>query len=313
MYSWFGIINTLQAALIGFNMIKGFNTAVKPIKSRNVIMALLALLAAFAMLFSIGVTCGYASDSTDDATAQQELHKYALNQLSKNKYEVEGGGYMYGVDVFGDKDSAGNPDVSETQFSKLSKKGQQSFTSDLMNAMDQAATSDQKQQAAQQTSDVTEETTQNWLKELQTHPGMGSRILQQTLGQTKPDFVSANAIYKPFSGMVGTLIALIAVIMMALLALTLAVDLAYITVPPARGLVKDDKSRLVSHEAISAVKAAEDGDGKGVALGYYLKKRFVSILVLAFCLVLLIQGEIFNFVGTMVDLTFGLVNVFVQS
>ena len=69
----------------------------------------------------------------------------------------------------------------------------------------------------------------------------------------------------------------------------------------------------MSHEAISAVKAVEDGDGKGVALGYYLKKRFVSILVLAFCLVLLIQGEIFNFVGTMVDLTFGLVNVFVQS
>ena len=184
----------------------------------------------------------------------------------------------------------------------------------MMKSMDDAATTDQKQQITQKTTNVTDQTTQNWLKELQDNPGMGSRILQQTLGQTKPDFVSANAIYRPFSGMVGTLIALVAIIMMALLALTLAVDLMYITVPPARGLVKEDgTSRLVSHEAISAVKAVEDGDGKGVALGYYLKKRFVSILVLAFCLVLLIQGEIFNFVGTMVDLTFGLVNVFVQS
>jgi hypothetical protein len=296
-------------------MVKGFNTAIKPTKSRYIGMALLVLLVAFAMLFSVGVASGFAdtgNKSTDEARAQQELHSYVQSQVSKKKYEVEGGGYMYGVDVMsGGSDAV--PDVSETQFSKLSKKGQQSFTADLMKAMDQAATSDQKQQAVQKTPDVTEQTTQNWLKELQTHPGMGSRILQQTLGQTKPDFVSANAIYKPFSGMVGTLIALIAVIMMAMLALTLAVDLAYITVPPARGLVKDDKSRLVSHEAISAVKAAEDGDGKGVALGYYLKKRFISILVLAFCLVLLIQGEIFNFVGTMVDLTFGLVNVFVQS
>ena len=286
-------------------MIKDIKKANMPTKSRNIGMALLALLAAFAMLFSFGVTSGFAeSTSTDDATAQRELHAFVLKQVGPNKYEVEGGGYMYGKDVLSDKDSAGNYDVSETQFSKLSKKGQQSFTTDMMKSMDDAATTDQKQQITQKTTNVTDQTTQNWLKELQDNPGMGSRILQQTLGQTKPDFVSANAIYRPFSGMVGTLIALVAIIMMAM----------YITVPPARGLVKEDgTSRLVSHEAISAVKAVEDGDGKGVALGYYLKKRFVSILVLAFCLVLLIQGEIFNFVGTMVDLTFGLVNVFVQS
>lgn len=296
-------------------MIKVLKKANMPAKSRNIGMALLALLAAFAMFFSFGVTSGFAeSTSTDDATAQRELHAFVLKQVGPNKYEVEGGGYMYGKDVLSDKDSAGNYDVSETQFSKLSKKGQQAFTSDMMKSMDDAATTDQKQQITQKTTNVTDQTTQNWLKELQDNPGMGSRILQQTLGQTKPDFVSANAIYKPFSGMVGTLIALVAVIMMALLALTLAVDLMYITVPPARGLVKEDgTSRLVSHEAISAVKQAEDGEGKGVALGYYLKKRFVCILVLAFCLVLLIQGEIFNFVGTMVDLAFGLVNVFVQS
>ena len=155
-------------------MVKGFNTVAKPAKSRNIVMVLLAVLAAFAMLFSVGVTTGYAASggSTDDATAQQELHQFALKQLGGNKYEVEGGGYMYGQDVLSDKDSAGNYDVSETQFSKLSKKGQQSFTSDLMKSMDEASTSDPKQQAAQQTSNVTEETTQNWLKELQTHPGM---------------------------------------------------------------------------------------------------------------------------------------------
>lgn len=266
------------------------------------------------MTLAVGQSFAVGGSSTDDATAQQELHSYAYSELGGNKYEVEGGGYMYGKDVMSDKDSANNWDVNSTQFSKLSKKGQQAFTDDLIKVMDDAATTDQTQQVQQGTTNVTDETTQNWLKSLQSNPGMGTHILQQTLGQTKPDFVSANAIYKPFSGMVGTLIALVAIVMMALLALTLAVDLLYITVPPARGLVKEDgSSRLVSHEAISAVKQAEDGEGKGVALGYYLKKRFVCILVLAFCLVLLIQGQIFSFVGTMVDLTFGLAQMFFTS
>ena len=283
------------------------------IRRNRIVFAVLAAIAAVFLALGIGVADGFAASSTDSATAQRELRTYAYSELGGNQYAVEGGGYTYGMDLF--DNSSGMYDVNTTEYGKLSDQGQQDFVDDLMQAMNEAASTDVNQQRQQGTTNVTEQTTTNWLKELQVQPGMGTKILQETLGQTKPDFVSANEIYEPFSGPIGIAIALVAIVMMGLLALTLALDLLYITVPLARTMVKDDgnssgKSVLVSHEAIAAVKSAEDGEGKGVALWSYLKKRFVCILVLAFCLVLLIQGQIFSFVGSIVDLTIGLFNTF---
>lgn len=283
------------------------------IRRNRIVFAVLAAIAAVFLALGIGVADSFAASSTDSATAQRELRTYAYSELGGNQYAVEGGGYMYGMDLF--DNSSGMYDVNTTEYGKLSAQGQQDFVDDLMQSMNEAASSDVNQQRQQGTTNVTEQTTTNWLKELQVQPGMGTKILQETLGQTKPDFVSANEIYEPFSGPIGIAIALVAIIMMGLLALTLALDLLYITVPLARTMVKDDgksngKSVLISHEAIAAVKSAEDGEGKGVALWAYLKKRFVCILVLAFCLVLLIQGQIFSFVGSIVDLTIGLFNTF---
>lgn len=285
-------------------------------KFRNRAIAwLLAFLAVFA-LAAVGTVgtqeafaIGGSSSSSDSSTAQSELRAYALKTLAGNKYEMDGGGYSQGADLFTNQD--GTIDVDTTAYSKLSKTGQQKFTDDLVAAMNKASTSDTKQQAANNTTNVTQETTENWLKSLQSNPGMGTRILQQTLGQVKPDFVTANRIFAPFASPIGVIIAFLSIVMMAAVSLTLVLDLCYLVIPFCGGMVKDGKSRLVSDEAIAAKKSNTEGSDGGSGVGKstlmtYLKSKILSLLLLGFCLVLMVQGQIITFVGTTIDLTEGL-------
>lgn len=277
----------------------------------RVLISLLAVLSVSVGITAVTAAPAFAEDGQSSEVADQQLRTYVQKELANNKYEVEGGGYLYGREIL---PPGANTDVSSDKFETLSKKGQNEFTNDLMQSMDDATSMTDNEKVQNNVGAVNTQTSTNWLKDLQNNPGMGSKILQQTLANTKPDFVSANEIYKPFSGLIGTIIALLAILMMAFLAVTLVIDLCYITIPFARGLAKgegdDKKISMVSSEAIAAVKETEEGDGKGVALLAYLKKRIIGILVLGFCLVLLVQGEIFTFTGTMVDMTFGLMNAF---
>ena len=162
------------------------------------------------------------------------------------------------------------------------------------------------------------------LRIYQNKAGMGSQLLATLMSETKPDYASANAIYAPFSGVVGTIIALIAILVMALLGVTMALDIAYIVIPPVQMALggdeggqggKDGKkglSGLVSKEARSAVKAAEGGGGAGgqsgeykAAIGIYFKYRWKGLVILGICLLYLVQGEIYNFVAWFIDLFSG--------
>lgn len=163
------------------------------------------------------------------------MRTYVQKELANNKYEVEGGGYLYGREIL---PPGANTDVSSDKFETLSKKGQNEFTNDLMKSMDDATSMTDNEKVQNNVGAVNTQTSTNWLKDLQNNPGMGSKILQQTLANTKPDFVSANEIYKPFSGLIGTIIALLAILMMAFLAVTLVIDLCYITIPFARVLLR---------------------------------------------------------------------------
>lgn len=276
----------------------------KKLKNRKQQLLALATVSALTL-------CGLASSSVSAITTEQaesNLTTGIYNKLAENTYELEGGGTITGKELFNKQSNGSNGtlyDVNEDQFQDLTKAEQQQFTTDLV------------EEANAQVGDngVTSSTVTGLLQKLQTKKGMGSKLLTEILKNTKPDYVKANNIYQPFSGIVGTLLGLGAILIMALLGIVMVSDLAFISLPPYRGLMGGAEGGeregvakfLVSHEAISAVREAEsssEGNYK-YATGIYLKRRIVALIFLGLALLYLVQGQIYAIVGYLLDLVSG--------
>ena len=153
---------------------------------------------------------------------------------------------------------------------------------------------------------------------------MGSQLLASLLSETKPDYAKANQIYKPFSGPIRVILGVISILIMALLGVTMALDLAYIVIPAFQLMMSGEGgdgngqgaqgiSKIISVEARNAVQAAEGGGGAGgqngsgnkMAVGLYFKARWKGLLVLGICLLYLVQGQIYSLVAMIIDLVSG--------
>ena len=273
------------------------------ILKRVVISFLVVLMLIFSSLSA------FAVDSSEDAQAQRELTVYVQSQLSSNEYAAEGGGYLSGSELFTGSATDGY-DLDEDQFSKLTSSAQTELVNDI---------ADKSYEAEETQDNVSDDTIQTWWKQLQTKEGAGSKFLSVILENTKPDFVTANKIYKPFSGPISTLIGVIAVLGMALLGVVLVADIFYIVIPPVRMLVSDEggesgkksASKIFSNDAIYAIKVAEEssdaGGNKKQALGVYLKRRIPMLILLGICLLYLVSGQIYTLVGYILDLVSGFI------
>ena len=264
---------------------------------KGFIVVLLTALFCFASSFS-----AWAGVSTE--SAKVSLTNSVYSKMSNTTYELEGGGYISGKELF--TGSAGKGyDLDESKFSTLSSDAQSEAVSDIAKFSNEKVGEN----------GVTEQTVQNWWKQLQSKNGVGTKFLNTILANTKPDFVTANAIYKPFSGPIGTVMGLIAIAMMGFLGIVIVSDIAYITLPPVRLFVSDDekgnklvKSKIFSHDALYAVQQAESESDNGSpkhALGIYLKRRIVMLIILGICLMYLVQGQLYTFVGWVLDLVSG--------
>lgn len=246
-----------------------------------------------------------SSISTPDA--DKSLRGSVHDAITSNQYELAGGGYISGNDLLvnGEASGTGMYELDESKFQTLTSSAQTELVEDIAEASNAAVGSN----------GVTEQTVQNWWKQLQQSNGVGSKFLNTILQNTKPDFVTANAIWKPFAGPVGIILGLIAVMLMSFLGIVMVSDIAYITLPPIRIFVSDDekgqklaKSKLFSYDAIYAVQQAEsesDGGSPKHALGIYLRRRIIMLILLGICLLYLVQGQLYTFVGWILDLVSG--------
>lgn len=293
-------------------MVSNACTEVSTVKRRNknrlYVFTMLALL--MVMLINVsGVFAETKADATADEQAKKQLTSYVYGQMSQNEYEVDGGGSIQGADLFEGSPSDGY-DLDEDAFQTMTSKAQTEAVSDIATLSNEAVGSDKAD-------GVTESTVTNWWKELQQKNGVGSKFMNEILKNTKPDFVAANKIYQPFSGPISIAIGVVVVLLMAFLGLSMAADIAYITLPPVRMLVADgegdgkpQKSKIFTYDAIYAVRAVEEesdnarGGGKQ-ALGIYLKRRIVALILLGICLLYLVQGQLYTAVGWILDLVSG--------
>lgn len=278
-------------------------------RKKSFVLTILAMICVL-MIGTLSVFADTKAKATQDEQAKRNLTTYVYGQMSQNEYEVDGGGSLSGSELFEGSPTDGY-DLQEDEFTSLTSSAQTEVVEDIADNSYDAIDSDKAD-------GVTESTVQNWWKELQTKDGVGSKFMNEILKNTKPDFVTANAIYQPFSGLVGTALGLLAVVIMAFLGIVMVADISYIVLPPVRNLVADDdnergkvvKSKVFSHDAIYAVQCAEDtsdgGSGGGKqALGIYLKRRIVALILLGICLMYLIQGQVYTAVGWVLDLLRG--------
>lgn len=269
------------------------------------------------------------SASAADATASGELASYIraggdtakttdTNMYKGNKlYDKQGGG------TYGWTDLVTTDGLVSGNFTNLTSSAKEELLTDMNQLADNKISDDETNAAnngKKSRSQVTSQTKSNWLVNLQQCNGVGTQLMNTILQNTKPDYATANRIYEPFSGIVGTCLALGAILIMAFLGITMVLDLSYIGIPAFRMMVggddkggKDGKPKFISWEAVSAVTQAEGGNGSGgqdgsgnkVAVGIYFKKRVIMLIVLGVCLLYLISGQIYTLVSWILDLVSG--------
>lgn len=244
----------------------------------------------------------YLSDSTIDYTDKQ--------------YKCSGGGYKYYnnlVDI--------NTFINETQFQTLTAGAKQDFLKDMISLANEVVYACEN---GNDTNGVSDETVNDMLDVVQQKSGMGSQLLATLLADTKPDYATASRIYKPFSGPVSTVLGFFSIIILALLGVQMAMDIAYIVLPMFQLMIDgngdggDGKSakglaKIISVEARNAVRSAEDsgggsgqnGSGGKLAIGIYFGKRWKGLTVLAICLLYLVGGNIYSGIAWFIDLFSG--------
>lgn len=239
------------------------------------------------------------------------LSEKVTTRLRNRTYHLSGGGTTKGSELLKKDSSVGHNSINESMFSQLSSSEQQRFISDVVDASNTVA--------EQGTSGIDDSTVQLWWKELQQKNGVGSKFMTVLLQDTKPDFVAAQAIWKPFSGPIGVILGLGAIAIMSLIGVVMVADIAYIALPPVRIFASESengkgkktiRSFLFTHEATNAVTIAENTGGNGngetkQALGIYFKRRVVMLIMLGICLMYLVNGQIYTLVGWILDLVSG--------
>lgn len=258
----------------------------------------------------------------------KDVEKSKEWDYSNKTYKCKDGGYkiykeLLNTVVSSDKsynsDACLNNPINENNLQNLTTGAKNEFLTDYYNAGQSVINGER---SSNYPHGITEEVGNVWLEAIQNTEGVGSQLVTTLMSQTKPDFVTANRIYAPFSGTVGTILGVIAILIMAFLAITMVLDLAYIAIPAfqvfiggegGNGQGGDKKKSIISNEAIEAVQMAAGGQGGGgqsgnsnkLAVSIYFKKRVLMLIVLCICLLYLVSGNIFALVGALIDLLSG--------
>ena len=293
------------------------NTTTLATVGKSRLNLLLVMIMAFAVaLTSLMMPSAAFAESNDEKAAQVQLQGYVKQEVAGNSYSINGGGNMMGNDLLVMNPTTNQFEVDGVKFSQLDSKGQKAFVEDIAQAARNAASPANPQKAAQ-TPLVNDQTVTNWFRDIQNTPGVGSKMLAEMMGRTAPDFVGAHQVLSPIQGIFNLILGVLGVLMMMGLAFTILFDITYIVIPFVRASVGDgngdgDKSKVrkvfsVSTDALTAMKKADEENGSSAkALWSYLKTRALGLIIFGILLTLLVQGKLFNLVGSVMDMVSGL-------
>lgn len=298
------------------------------VKKKLVAWLLLIFMVLSAVFGTIVVRANYNELGTPIETLKGVIISGSYTSLSHgkpiecktNQYKgSNGGNYTWGS-LFSSAVTTGGGDlINEAKYKELKPRERQRFLEDIFKIA-HAVAEDGDAGLQVGANAPTGDTIQELYDILQNQSGMTSAMLGEIMSNVNTDFGTASKWFAPFSGVIGSILGFIVILIMSLLGLTMALDIAYIVLPPFQmavgGAGEDGKksgiSGIISSEARAAVKAAEGGGGGQsgdgtykAAIGQYFKFRWKGLVMLVLCLLYLASSEIYSLIAFVLDLFTG--------
>lgn len=127
------------------------------------------------------------------------------------------------------------------------------------------------------------------------------------------DIAGAMSWFAPFSGVVGLILGVGVVIIMVLLIFSTIMDLVYIGIPMAQLAMnskagKEDKEHPfgVSIDAVKVVQEKNEGTAGGNVYLKYFKRRILTYIILAICILYLVSGSLGGLISALLDMVGGI-------
>lgn len=142
-----------------------------------------------------------------------------------------------------------------------------------------------------------------------------SSLVRQLSSDVNADFFKAYSGIKPVLGWFSLALGIFVLFMFGALSITLVLDIAYIAIPLFQvGLNSYSQKegqpsgppKIVSREAWKAVEATADLHSKRDTMVTYLHLKTKQLIVLSICILYLVGGKIFIFIGSFMDMFSGL-------
>lgn len=119
------------------------------------------------------------------------------------------------------------------------------------------------------------------------------------------DFVAARSWFRPFSGVIGTIMGCLCLAIFIFMSMSIVFDIAYLVLPGFQALLEHGEENKrpfgVSREAWKAnIESEKESEPKSV-MTIYLKKRIPVMILISICLGYVISGMIYDIVVFFID------------
>ena len=262
---------------------------------------------------------GDGTEENVDRNFSQNVLKLYLSKYAGEKYQVEGGNSVTGEVLFGN--ASGTTEDSSIE---------EALRSDLYNSLE-VTSRDKLLNHLKETSDqvlldnsnkgnfFTNATLTKFWQNVSNKYNLGSNFINSLTNDIKPDLTGARQGLSKVTKVVNSVLGYIAIIIMFAISITMILDIAYITIPFFQGVIGNDGTasggngnkrsfKFVSDDAINAGSnkggGGSNGEGKNPLLVYF-KSRILALIILGICLMYLINGQIYAFVGSILDMIGG--------
>lgn len=244
------------------------------------------------------------SVGSNESQSFNNLAEHVLNEVGDNIYISNTGDTYRGSELL---DSDGNVSA---RFDDLTEKQKNQFMVDIQSAAQDKMDSDVANGV--ENNPVTQNTIDNYWKELAKRDTVGSRMIVLATRDIRPNFDAAGRFLAPFTPHFNTFIAVFLILAAFAFFIFLAVDIFYFNAPPFQYFVEKGGDNVVSKVAVNMVSERAKSslqatqNGKGNPLLTYIMKSWAHMVVFGIAFLYFTTGSMLALVGPLVNLFSGL-------